>query len=145
MALQATRNIPRSITTLSPVIIHGKAEGYMRSFIDQGEPMHELLREVLSEGMESDYTTKLIHRIEDETGKYNLRKLAHEKDLIDPLSNREIEVLRLLNSDLSVPEISSHLHISVSTLRTHIRNIYGKLGVHSRFEATIKGKTLGLN
>ena len=145
MALQAKGDIPRSITTLRPVIIHGKTEGYMRSFIDQGEPMHELLREGLSKGTEIDYTTKLIHGIEDESGKYKLRNSAPEEGLIDPLSKREVEVLHLLNSDLSVPEISSHLHISVSTLRTHIRNIYEKLGVHSRFEATTKGKTLGLN
>ena len=116
----------------------------MRSFIDQGEPMHELLQEVLYNGMEIDYTTKLIHGIEIESGKYKHGILTPEKGLIDPLSKREIEVLRLLYTDLSVPEISSHLHISVSTLRTHIRNIYEKLGVHSRFEATTKGKDLGL-
>ena len=144
MALQATGDINRSITTLDQVIVHGKMEGYMRSFLDQGKPMYKLLREGLSKGMESDYTIKLIHGIEDESGIYKMKKSAPEGDLIDPLSKREIEVLRLLNSDLSVPEISSHLHISVSTLRTHVRNIYEKLGVHSRFEATTKGKTLGL-
>jgi len=144
MALQAIGDKTHAVLTLGQILVHGKAEGYVRSFLDQGEPMHELLREALSKGMEIDYTSKLIHGIEDEMGKYISRKSVPEMDLIEPLSNREIEVLRLLNSDLSVPEISSHLHISESTLRTHIRNIYEKLGVHSRFEATTKGKDLSL-
>ena len=60
------------------------------------------------------------------------------------LSAREIEILRLLVSDQPVPEIAAGLHISVSTLRTHIRNIYRKLDAHSRFEAIMKGEALGI-
>ena len=63
---------------------------------------------------------------------------------LDPLSEREIEILRLLTTDLSAPEIAEHLHIAVSTIRTHTKNIYSKLGVHSRFEAISKAKDRNL-
>ncbi len=144
MALQAMGDKSRAVTTLGQALARGKTEGYMRSFLDQGEPMRSLLQKALSRGIQADYTAKLIQSLDDEREKSPLRKPSPEADLIEPLSDRELEVLRLLKSELSVPEISSHLHISVSTLRTHIRNIYGKLGVHSRFEATTKGRDLGL-
>jgi LuxR family transcriptional regulator, maltose regulon positive regulatory protein len=60
------------------------------------------------------------------------------------LSERELEVLHLLNSHLSVPEIAGELYISANTVRTHIKNIYGKLGVHRRSLAVLRGRELGL-
>ena len=67
---------------------------------------------------------------------------AHQP-LVEPLSERELEVLRLLDSDLSGPEIAAHLFISVSTLRTHTRNIFAKLGVSSRRAAVTRATELG--
>ena len=133
----------RAIETLTQALELGQSSGYLRVFIEQGEQLLGLLRKVLSKGIQVEYTTKLIHAIEAELPKLKLRKPASD-DLTERLSDREIEVLRYLNSNLTIPEISSHLHVSVSTLRTHIRNIYEKLGVHSRFEATTKAKDLKL-
>jgi LuxR family maltose regulon positive regulatory protein len=64
--------------------------------------------------------------------------------LVEPLSERELEVLRLLDSDLSRPEIAQMLYISVNTVRSHLRHIYQKLDVHSREEAVQRAQTLGL-
>ena len=64
--------------------------------------------------------------------------------LVEPLSERELEVLRLLDSDLSGPEIAAQLYISVSTLRTHTRNIFAKLDVSSRRAAVTRAAELGL-
>jgi LuxR family maltose regulon positive regulatory protein len=78
---------------------------------------------------------------------YVRRLLAADRtpaqDLVEPLSERELEVLRLLGTDLDGPAIARRLHVSLNTLRTHTRNIYTKLGVNSRREAvrhlTIRG------
>jgi LuxR family maltose regulon positive regulatory protein len=64
--------------------------------------------------------------------------------LIDPLSQRELEVLRLLASELSGPEISRHLVVSLNTVRTHTKNIYAKLGATTRREAVKRASELGL-
>ncbi|MCJ7660127.1 MAG: LuxR C-terminal-related transcriptional regulator, partial [Anaerolineales bacterium] len=72
------------------------------------------------------------------------RVTRHPYELVDPLSEREVEVLRLLQTNLSSPEIADELIIAVSTVRTHIKNIYGKLGVHSRTQAVDEAKDLGI-
>jgi LuxR family maltose regulon positive regulatory protein len=64
--------------------------------------------------------------------------------LVEPLSRRELEVLRLLNTDLTAPEIAGELVVSVNTVRTHIKHIYSKLDAHSRYEALEQAKELGL-
>ena len=64
--------------------------------------------------------------------------------LIEPLSAREQEVLRLLAAGLASPEIARALIIGVSTVRTHIKNIYGKLGVHGRIQSIERARALGL-
>ena len=134
----------RAIETLIHALELGQSSGNLRVFIEQGEHLLGLLRKVLSKGIQTEFTTKLILAIEAELPKQKQREPASYDDLTELPSNREIEVLRYLSSDLTIPEISSHLHISISTLRTHIRNIYEKLGVHSRFEAISKARELEL-
>ena len=63
---------------------------------------------------------------------------------IEPLSDREIRVLRYLPTHLSAPEIAAELSVSTSTVKTHLRNLYAKLGVHSRAEAVESARALGL-
>ena len=65
-------------------------------------------------------------------------------ELLEPLSERELQVLRLLDSAMTSEEIAGELFVSVYTIRTHIRNIYGKLDVHRRIEAIQKARNLGL-
>ena len=67
-----------------------------------------------------------------------------ETRLVDPLSDRELDVLRLLASELSGPDIARHLVVSLNTVRTHTKNIYAKLGVGSRREAVRRADELGL-
>jgi ATP/maltotriose-dependent transcriptional regulator MalT len=64
--------------------------------------------------------------------------------LVEPLSERELDVLRLLPSELSTTEMADELVVSVNTIRTHLKNLYGKLGVHSRYEAIARAKELNL-
>lgn len=67
-----------------------------------------------------------------------------EQGLVDPLSERELDVLRLLATDLGGPEISRRLHVSLNTVRTHTKKIYAKLGVNSRRTAVTRAGELGL-
>lgn len=67
-----------------------------------------------------------------------------DQPLVDPLSDRELDVLRLLCTDLSGPEIAEELMISLNTVKTHLKNIYSKLDVHGRYEAVERAKQLGL-
>jgi LuxR family maltose regulon positive regulatory protein len=64
--------------------------------------------------------------------------------LVEPLSERELEILQNLNGPLSTPEIAEQLVLSTNTVRTHIKNIYGKLGVHGRSGAVRQARELGL-
>jgi LuxR family maltose regulon positive regulatory protein len=66
------------------------------------------------------------------------------ENLLEPLSEREMDVLRLLDSSLSTNEIADALFVSVHTVRSHLKNIYSKLNVHSRYEAVAKAKDIGI-
>jgi len=76
--------------------------------------------------------------------KIDYRPAIDMSSLIEPLSDREIEVLELLAEGLSNPEIAKQLFISLSTVKSHTRNIYGKLGVHKRKEAVAQARTVGI-
>jgi LuxR family maltose regulon positive regulatory protein len=64
--------------------------------------------------------------------------------MLDPLTERELEVLRLLRTSLSLPEIADRLVISANTVRSHAKHIYAKLDVHSRVDAVERAQDLGL-
>jgi LuxR family maltose regulon positive regulatory protein len=112
-------------------------EGFVRIFVDEGPPMAALLEAADGKRRISpDYAQKLLAalgKVEDSTPK---------PVLIDPLSERERDVLRLLGTDLDGPEIARHLMVSLSTIRTHTKSIYSKLGVNSRRAAVRRGEEL---
>jgi LuxR family maltose regulon positive regulatory protein len=70
--------------------------------------------------------------------------LTDQSEILEPLSDRELEVLRLLRTDLSGPEIAAQLVVSLNTVKTHVKRIYSKLDVHSRYEAVERAKELDL-
>jgi LuxR family maltose regulon positive regulatory protein len=116
-------------------------EGYVRTFITAGPTMGQLLRQAIVRGIAVPYATRLLAALQEEGG---LRGAMVPTPTIDPLSKRELEVLRLLTTHLSSVEIAHELTISSNTVRTHIKNIYGKMGVHSRSEAVGKAEELKL-
>lgn len=141
MALQIAGTDEEAFYALETALSLAEKEGYIRSFIDEGEPVLKLLKEVATHGTNQGYASRLITSIE--TAK-STEQPSSITDLIEPLSRREIEVLRMLTTDLSGPEIAEEMHIALTTLRFHTRNIYAKLAVKNRRSAVRRAETQGL-
>ncbi len=119
----------------------GEPGGYVRVFADEGEPMARLLAALAKRDGWRPYLRRLHAAAAATAG---LNSPSTGDGLIDPLSERELDVLRLLTTDLGGPEISRELTVSLNTLRTHTKNVYAKLGVTSRREAVRRAAELGL-
>ena len=113
----------------------------MRIFVDEGPPMARLLRQAASHGTSPGYAGKLLAAFEP--GETEGRPVIAQP-LVEPLTKRELEILRLFKTELSGPEIARELVIALSTMRTHTRNIYGKLDVNNRRAAVRRAKELEL-
>jgi LuxR family maltose regulon positive regulatory protein len=123
-------------------------EGIVRPFLDEGDALQGLLVDLygsIERANPSGHANPLLRFIDSLlTGSTGVPHPAGIEPLIQPLSERELEILRLLNTSLNSPEIAARLYISVSTVRTHIKNIYAKLNVNRRIEATQRAADLGL-
>ena len=140
LAYQAQSKVPKAFGTLAQVLALAEPEGYVRTFLDEGEPMNELLRQALSEDIAPNYVARLLAAFDEEPEAITIAMNA----LVEPLSDRELEVLRLIVAGLSNPEIAEELFIAVSTVKSHVNNIYGKLAVENRIQATARAQNLGL-
>ena len=140
LAHQAEGDPPAALASLQRAVTLAQPEGYVRIFADEGPPMAPLLRAVAKQGTAPGYVRRLlaaVSRTEDST--------PASQELIEPLSARELDVLRLLGTDLDGPEIARELVVSLNTMRTHTRNIYAKLGVSNRRAAVRRAQELGLS
>jgi LuxR family maltose regulon positive regulatory protein len=157
LALQEKGDKEQALTALARALTLAEPEGLMRTFIDEGTPMGELLREAARTGIAVEYAVKLLTALDGKTEQrgpdtrettFAPTQMVHrepvQESLVEPLSDREKEVLRLLSTHLSTPEIAKELVISWHTVRTHIKHIYGKLGVHNRADAVQRARELGL-
>jgi LuxR family maltose regulon positive regulatory protein len=116
-----------------------KPEGYVRVFLDEGPPMAVLLKALHDGPASSSFADELLTSF----GR-GVRRSPIDQDLVEPLSGRELEVLRLLTTDLDGPGIARELVVSLSTIRSHTKAIYAKLGVTSRRAAVRRGEELDL-
>jgi LuxR family maltose regulon positive regulatory protein len=120
--------------------------GYVRIFVDEGLPMASLLYEALSSGIAAAYVQRLLAafpKVEPEQVGPPTAQIP-DSALIEPLSDRELEVLRLIAEGLTNREIASRLYLALNTVKAHSSNIYGKLNVHSRTQAIARAQVLGL-
>jgi LuxR family maltose regulon positive regulatory protein len=143
---QALGNEAQSLDALADALSLAEPGGFVRVFCDEGRPLVSLLRLAASRGISSAYAASLLAVIAS-GGSEPLESSRSEdrvQPLLEPLSERELDVLRLLATGLSNPEIAQELYIATSTVRSHCKSIYGKLDVHSRWDAVHRAKDLGL-
>jgi LuxR family maltose regulon positive regulatory protein len=139
LAHQMQGDIPAALVPLQQALTLAEPEGYVRMFVDEGPPMALLLEAAAKHGIAPNYVRHLLTAFgsaEDRT--------PVKQGLIEPLSERELEVLRLLATGLNGPEIARELVVSLNTMRTHTKNIYSKLGVNDRRAAVRRAKELDL-
>jgi LuxR family maltose regulon positive regulatory protein len=144
-----------ALETLESALTLAQPEGYIRVFVNEGKPMAEMLLKLFARDVNMElkqYIHKLLTVFEQQTAISSVvttnggksSRTGRTQPLIEPLSGRELDVLRLLRSDLSGPEITRELMVSLSTLRTHTQKIYAKLGVNNRRAAVRRAEELDL-
>lgn len=145
--------------TLYNALELGKAGGFLRVYLDTGPRLHELLEKSLSYGEHITDIRRLLIAFAKETSHKpeptleidharTIHGAAKDRDkiepLVEPLTERESDVLQLIASGLSNKDIQEQLFISNNTVRTHIKNLYGKLGVNNRTQAVLRAQELRL-
>ena len=148
LALHAMGRADDAVTALTEALLLAEPQGYVRSFVDEGEAMAALLVQAGRCGVVPQYVDRLLNafgtgepegELEETTGPTGLAAF-----FIEALTEREREVLCLIDAGLSNREIADKLCISLNTVRTHTKGLYGKLNVHSRTQAVNRARELGL-
>lgn len=134
---QARGDVEAASEPLERALVLAQPEGYVRMFVDEGPAMISLLKSAVQHEIVPKYASRLLAAC---VGTEN--RTPAKQGLIDPLSQRELDVLRLLGSDLGGPEIARELFVSLNTVRTHTKSIYAKLGVNNRRAAVRRAAEL---
>jgi len=158
LAQQAKGDATAALDTLRRAVTLAQPEGYIRTFANVGEPLvgplKALAKALSKDATSAGYVRQLLAaiggggdgRLSD--GRRDDRAPGAGQDynqrLIEPLSSRELDVLRLLRSELAGPEIARELFVSLNTVRTHTKSIFAKLGVNNRRAAVRIADELGL-
>ena len=140
LAFQALEDDGRALSVLERALSLAGPEGYVRTFVDEGEPMARLLRRALHDDILPEHASQLLVAL----GESSQAAPPEAQVFPEPLTDREVEVLRLIAGGLSNREIALELVVAVSTVKTHINHIYRKLDVKNRTQAVARARTLGL-
>ncbi len=144
LALEAQGDRTSALSTLERTLVLAAPEGFIRLFVDEGAPMLALLRQTHARSSVPGYVATLLRVF----GEQNVSDLplssARPSPLAEPLTERECDVLRLLLEGASNREIAHRLVLSVNTVKRHVYNFCGKLGVQSRAQAIIRARDLNL-
>lgn len=141
LAAKMQGNILAALGALHNALTLAEPEGYVRTFVEEGMPMKELLREAQERGISVPYVTRLLSAFDSNTPIVNNTSPQRAFDgEFEPLSGRELEVLRLMADGASNREIAEALVISIGTVKKHLNNIFLKLDAHSRTQAMVKAR-----
>lgn len=137
-AYHARRDTPQALDYLGQALTLAAPEQIARPFLDLGEPMHELLRLALAQGLEPAFTTRLLatHAAPPPP--------VSPAPVHEPLTERELQVLHLLDVGLSSTEVAAELLVAPSTVRSYIKSLHSKLDAHSRPDLLARAHALGL-
>jgi len=148
VALHAHGEKDKAVQLLGEALALAEPGGFIRIFVDEGEPMAQLLLEAASHGVMPDYIGKLLAVFEAEKRKSedkpDLPPVSPAQPLIEPLSQRELKILQLIAQGLSNREIGERLFLALDTVKGHNRKIFDKLQVQRRTEAVARARELGL-
>ena len=136
----AAETTETALEFLTDALQLAQPEGFIRTFADAGGQLTPLLQKVALRGIMPEYIGQILFAI----GEGRIKITPEQSSLVEPLSKRELEVLRLVAAGLSNREIARQLVISPGTAKTHIHNICGKLDVRNRTEAAMRAKELNL-
>jgi LuxR family maltose regulon positive regulatory protein len=143
---QASGHVPQAMTYLEEATLLSKSKGFVRIFVDEGTRMAKLLYEAVSYDFHTDFIQKLLAGFPEVVVKSRQPERLETPDgeYIEPLSDRELEVLQLMAEGLTNPEIGKRLFLSPNTVKAHSRTIYSKLGVNNRTQAVNRARALGI-
>jgi LuxR family maltose regulon positive regulatory protein len=147
LAHHTLEDTPTALDFLNQALTRAEPMGYVRLIVDEGQPMAELLLCAISQNIAPEYASKLLTAFPKDihaTVQYREDLTVNKQSLVEPLSEREIEVLHLMAEGYKYQEIAKRLVISINTVRHHNRNIFGKLNVNSRMEAIDRARELHL-
>jgi len=146
LAQQALGNPRGALDSLTQALALAEPEGYLRVFLDEGSGMRELLRHATSRGLAGEYTRRVLAAFDAPRQPVAPSGASTAVGSVQPppLTTREQEILRLIAAGLRNQEIAEHLSISAATVKRHIANTYGKLGVGHRTEALARAAELKL-
>jgi len=149
LVFQAGDDIDRAMPALEQAFTLAEPEGFVRVFVDEGPPMAHLLYEAVARQVKPDYAGKLLAafsgvKASPKTQSQIAKSEIRTSEILEPLSERELEVLQLVAEGLTNPEIAARLYLSLNTVKAHTRNFYGKLDVHSRVQAVARARALGI-
>jgi LuxR family maltose regulon positive regulatory protein len=133
--------LDQAVDLLAEALALSEPGGYVRVYLDEGNPMLRLLRIAHRRGTNVPYVEELLATAGETPGA--LTRVTH-MELVEPITPREVDVLRLIALGLTNKEIGDELYVSVATVKRHITNLNGKLGVSSRTEAVQKARRLKL-
>ena len=146
LAHQARGNAAKSLAALGRALDLAESCEYVRTFVDEGASMARLLHQAAAQGIQASYAGRLLGAFQFQVAEPEAAAADAGPDarLVEPLTERELEVLALVAEGLSNREIGERLYISQGTVKAHTSNIYGKLGVRSRTQAVACAQSLGL-
>jgi LuxR family maltose regulon positive regulatory protein len=134
-----------AVQVLTEALALAEPGGYIRLFVDEGDAMAELLSAAAAQGIRPDYVNKLLAVFKGEMKEERpAAPVSGTSFLIEPLSQRELEILKLIAQGLSNREIGERLFLALDTIKGHNRKIFDKLQVQSRTEAITRARELGL-
>ena len=143
LAWQTAGDLDAALASLAEALTLAEAEGFIRAFVDEGEGMERLLRRAAVRGIALDYTSYLLDAFQSKADPFS-PAIPGVEPLSEPLTEREVEVLRLIAAGLTNRQIAEELVVALGTVKAHINSIYRKLDVSNRVQAVSRARELKL-
>jgi len=143
-AAHSNDDLPQALTLLKQALNLGESRNIIRTFVDEGSALARLLYSVVKQDIAPDYVQRILAAFPVEAPQQSEAEPFQETEWLEPLTDRELEILQYVAEGLTNQEIGKRLYLSPNTVKTHLRNIFGKLDVNNRVRAVAKGRMLGI-